>query len=677
MVKALVRTDKMSGATRAPHLEKRPFHPKDLLNQVVIQSLSVAPDGSAIIYARRTIEDGNYVRRLWRTTFRGGRPEQITTGKANDVRPRFSPDGRSVVLISDRSGKPQVWLMPMTGGEPKQLTDMPNGVGGAEWSPDGTRLLLLAPSGEKRFIVGKDDDPIARKIRDYTWKIDGGGFRDEFTSVWVADAEGGKPWRLTPATYDVGQACWSPDGKAIAFLADVRPEALFEEFPNVWTLPAMRPKAETEPEELASLPGSIHNMAWSPTKRLAFLGNSEPNGPGWANVDLYVSDGKSSHQLVADRDLTIANTTYGDYLDAEHFWPPPVVWLDAQNVLGLVVQRGSSHPYRFGMDGSVQALAEGDVVCSAMAVGGGRIAVTASTDGPADVYAVEEGALRRLTTDGSRWFGPFHRRVERIEVPHPDGHTIDVWLMTAHGQRRRGPLVICIHGGPNLSHGPTPWLEMTALADAGFHVLWPNPRGSTGYGEAYARAISGDWGGPDSTDVLQIVNWAVEKDLADRDRLGIYGLSYGGFLTNWMLGSHPGLFGAAVSENPVTDMLGEYATADFGLHIGREAAGVEHPWEHLNDYLDHSPYTRIHKNHSPLLLLQAEADLRCPPGNSEMVFTILRSLGREVEMVRYPGESHLMLINGRPDRRVDRIERIVAWFKEHLGSAGQQKINHS
>jgi dipeptidyl aminopeptidase/acylaminoacyl peptidase len=676
-VKTLVRTDQRPAGALAPHPARRVFKAKNLLHQVVVQSLSVAPDGSAIIYARRTVEDGKYMRRLWRTTFGAGRPEPLTAGKANDMRPRFSSDGRSLAFISDRSGKPQVWIMPMTGGEPRQITDMPNGVGSADWSPDGRHLLLLAPSGEQRFLVGKGDEPIARKIRDYTWKMDGGGFRDEFTSVWLCDAQRGKPWRLTAANYDVGQACWSPDGKTIAFLADLREQALLEEFPNVWTLPAVRSKATPKPEELASLAGSIHNMAWSLTKRLAFVGNSKPNGPSWANVDLYVSDGSSSHQLAADRDLTIGNTTYGDYLDPEHFWPPPLVWLDSNNVLSLVARRGSSHPYQFGIDGSVRALAEGDVVCSAIAVGGGRIAVTASTDGPADVYAVEEGALRRLTTDGSRWFGPFHRHIERIEVPHDDGHTIDTWLMPARDERRRGPLVIGIHGGPHLSHGPTPWLEMTALADAGFHVLWPNPRGSTGYGEAYARAISGDWGGPDASDVVCIANWAVQQGLADRDRLGILGLSYGGFMTTWMVGSHPGLFAAAVSENPVTDTLAEYATSDFGLQIGRDAAGVEHPWDHLNDYLEHSPYTRIHKNHSPLLLLQAEADLRCPPGNSEMVFTILRSLGREVEMVRYPGESHLMFMSGRPDRRVDRIERIVAWFEKHLGSGSQKKANHS
>src|SRR5436190_6942812 len=144
-----------------------PFQPKDVLKQVVIAALAIAPDASAIVYVKRTIEDGKYARRLWRTTFDGGQAEQLTSAKASDNRPRFSPDGRRLVFISDRTGKPQAWVLNLSGGEPRQVTDLPGGVGAAEWSPDGTKLLLLASSGEKRFLVGNPDDPTARRIRDY------------------------------------------------------------------------------------------------------------------------------------------------------------------------------------------------------------------------------------------------------------------------------------------------------------------------------------------------------------------------------------------------------------------------------------------------------------------------------------------------------------------------------
>jgi len=643
----------------------RPFKAEDLLHQVVIQGLAVAPDGSSVIYTRRTVEGNGYARRLWRAGFDGGHAEQITTGKGTDTRARFSPDGTSLLFLSDRSGKTQAWVMPLKGGEARQVTDLPSGVSAADWSPDGTRLLLLAPSGEKRFLVGKEDDPIARRIRDYSWQIDGGGYRDEFTSAWITDVEGGKPYRLTAATFEVSAARWSPDGKQVAFLADLRDEAALLEYSSLWTV-ATSGHSQAEPAQVAALDGAILNIAWAPSSHVAFLGNSHPKAPGWANVDLYLADGKAPRQLAAGRDLNLWNTTYGDFEDPEQFGLPPLEWVDDHHLVALVARRGSAHPYRFAVDGSVEALAEDEKVCFAIATGGGRVAVVASGNGPSDVYAVEDGRLRRLTTNGGEWFGPFERPLETLNVLHPDGHSIHGWLLPARGERKRGPLVVGVHGGPNLSYGPTPWLEINALADAGFHVLTCNPRGSTGYGEAYARAVAGRWGDKDASDVLRMVEWAIEEGLADRDRIGIFGLSYGGYMTNWLIGARPGVFAAAVSENPCTDLLGMFASSDFGLVIGPGAAGSDDPAGHASDFLDRSPFTRIHENHAPLLLLHAEQDHRCPPGQSEMVFTILRSLGRKVEMVRYPNESHVMLMMGRPDRRVDRIQRIVGWFEQHL-----------
>jgi dipeptidyl aminopeptidase/acylaminoacyl peptidase len=404
-------------------------------------------------------------------------------------------------------------------------------------------------------------------------------------------------------------------------------------------------------------------VAWTPSDEIAFLGIDKPQTPWWADMELHIAD---KGRLAADRHLNLTNATYGDFHDGGALGPPAMHWMDRENILALVAQKGESHPYRFGSKGQVETLAQPEAYCDGIASGGGRVAVTASAGGPIEVYAVEKGNLRPLTVDGGRWFIPFKRPIERVAIKHPEGHSIDTWLLTAQGHRTKAPLVLDVHGGPNASFGPTPWLEMNALADAGMHVIWCNPRGSLGYGEEYSRVVRGRWGEDDSSDLLKIVDWAVEQGRTDREHIGIMGLSYGGFMTTWMLGHHPGVFAAAVSENPVTDMLSEYANSDGGRFIGRAGVGVDEPWEHLTEFLDRSPYTRIHLNHAPLLLLQAENDLRCPPGQSEMVFNILRVLGRDVEMIRYPGESHVMFIIGRPDRRIDRVERIVGWFQKHL-----------
>jgi dipeptidyl aminopeptidase/acylaminoacyl peptidase len=226
--------------------------------------------------------------------------------------------------------------------------------------------------------------------------------------------------------------------------------------------------------------------------------------------------------------------------------------------------------------------------------------------------------------------------------------------------------VLHIHGGPHLAHGPTPWLEMVALADAGFTVLYGNPRGSVSYGEDFARAIDRNWGDTDASDCLRLVDWAVRKGIADRDHVGLLGLSYGGYMTNWLLGHHPGRFAAAVSENPVLDLFSFYGESDFGFLIAEHAAGVKKPWAGAEKLFDRSPASQLHRNTAPLLLLQAEGDLRCPAGQTDIAFTLLRTLGQTVEMVRYPDEFHLTLAIGRPDRRVDRIERIVDWFERYL-----------
>jgi len=640
----------------------RRFTGKDVLRETRISQLAVAPDGSTAVYARRTIESGEYRTRLWRVPLTRGRAEQITTGDL-DVRPRYSPDGQTVLFLSRRSGASQPWLLPLGGGEPTQLAEFPTEVGVAEWSPAGERVLALAESGEDRYRVGGTERPTARRIADLSWRLDLLGYRDQFTSLWVVPAAGGKPKRLTEPRYEVGQAFWSPDGNRIGYLADRRPEAALLELPQAWAMPAGGGRAA----RLAQLPGEIAAAAWSPSGQLALLGLEQEGSPGWANIGLWVQEGRSQRRLGAELDRTFCFLVASDLYDFSARFPPPLVWLDEENLVVLVTDGGTCVPYRFGLDGSAERLVErDDAVCSWLAAGGGRVAVVANVAGAAsEVYAVEDGDLRQLSRNGSRWLAPHRQEPERHFVRHRDGHDLEAWVLRPRGRRSRG-LVLQIHGGPHLAHGPTPWLEMLALTDAGFTVLYGNPRGSVGYGEQFAKAIDGDWGNTDASDCLRLVDWAVRQGIGDRRHLGLLGLSYGGYMTNWLLGRHPGRFAAAVSENPVLDLLSFYGESDFGFLIAEYAAGVDEPWKDFARLLDRSPVSQLHRNTAPLLLLQAEGDLRCPAAQTELAFTMLRRLGQTVEMVRYPDEFHLLLSVGRPDRRVDRIERIVDWFLRYL-----------
>jgi dipeptidyl aminopeptidase/acylaminoacyl peptidase len=638
------------------------FTAKDILRETQARQLAVAPDGSSAVYARRTIEKGEYRIRLWRVPMTRGRAEQITSGDV-DTRPRFSPDAKRLLFLSTRSGESQPWLLPLSGGEPTQLAEFAGGVGAADWAPDGESVLALAESGENRFLVGNRESPTARQIRDLNWRLDLVGIRDQFTSLWVVPARGGKPKRLTAPRYEVAQAFWSPDGKRIGFVADLRPEAAVLEEPQAWSISAGGGRAS----KLAELKGEIVAGAWSPRGRLAFLGLDKMKPGGWENIGLWVKEGRSQRRLGEELDRMFFYAVATDLHDFGARFPPPLIWLDDENLLCLVSDRGSCVPYRFGLDGAVERLVDReDAVCAWLAEGGGKIATIASiAGGGAEVYAVEDGDLRQLSRNGARWFAPYRRDPERHSIAHRDGHELDAWLVRPRGRRSRG-LVLQIHGGPHLAHGPSPWLEMVALADAGFTVLYGNPRGSVSYGEDFARAIDGNWGDTDASDCLRLVDWAVRKRIAGRDHVGLLGLSYGGYMTNWLLGHHPGRFAAAVSENPVLDLFSFYGESDYGFLIAEHAAGVDKPWTASERMFDRSPSSQLHRNTAPLLLLQAEGDLRCPAGQTDIAFALLRRLGQTVEMVRYPDEFHLTLSIGRPDRRVDRIERIVDWFERYL-----------
>jgi len=634
----------------------------------MIQGLDVADDGSCVVYSRRVIEDNAYRTRLWRVGFDGGDAESLTTGDANDSRPRVSPDGRSLLFLSDRSGRTQPWVLPMRGGEPRRLAEFPGDARAADWSPDGERVLVVALSGEERYVVGDADDPIARRIVDFSWRLDGSGFRDQFASAYVVDTAGGSPLRLTEPAYEVIDAFWSPDGERIGLVADLDPDAAlatFAKHARVWSLPSGAPGAA--PDLVASLNGSVATAKWSTGGVLAIVGVDHPRAPSWANDNLYLVVDGDVRQVGTELDRPIANVTFGDLID-----PGSEIsfeWVDDRHVVAIMGDEGRSVPIRLEMGNGAkpERMAEGEIVCSAIAAGGGRVVVVATEHGrPGEVYAVENGELRQLTTNGSAWLEAYRKDPERIRIEHPEGHTIDAWFIPGRGAERPGPLVVQIHGGPHGAHGPTPWLEMLALADAGIHVLYPNPRGSAGYGEEFARAIHGVWGDPDAADHLRVVEWAVGEGIADPARLGVLGLSGGGYMVTWLLGHAPGTFAAGVSENPVTDLVGWYGSSDLPTYTDDRFIGVGTLPDDLDAFLRRSPYLEIHRNTAPLLLLQSEADLRCPPGQTELVFAILRSRDRIVEMVRYPNEPHYLVGVGRPDRRVDRIERIVSWFDRYL-----------
>lgn len=641
--------------------------PEDVLKQVQIQDVALSPDGETVIYSRRVIAGNRYITNLWMVPWAGGEPRQLTHAVAKDFGPCFSPDGTMVLFISDRGGRPQPWILPLTGGEASLAADISVDTKRATWSPDGKSLLLLAGSGIDRLTVGDPADPTARVVGDFAWRLDAEGFRDQLTSAWIVRLDGSKPLRISDPGWEILDARWTPDGNQVLAVADGEPDAGMRrrtEQAAVWRLDA---SGNAAPFRIAELPGGVVAVRPGPDgARIAIVGNDHPRQPSWGDAHLHLVEHGGARRLGELLDRPVGNVTTGDLIVREA--KVACEWFSDAAIVAQVGDEGRTLPYRFEVvSGAATPIVTGELVCNAIAIANGRIAIVASDRGePTEVYAIDEGALRRRTWNGSEWLAPYRRDPVPYRVGHPAGHEIELWWIEGRDAPKPGPAVLHIHGGPHAAHGPSPWLEMLALADAGIHVIYPNPRGSSGYGEGFARAAHGNWGDVGSDDVLHAIDWAIEAGMVDPARVGVMGLSHGGYLSTWLLGHYPKRFAAGEAENPVSNWVSWYGGSDLQGYTDERFVGIGTLPDDIDAFLAASPFMSIHRNTAPLLLLQSEADLRCPPEQSETLFAILRQRGVTTQFVRYPGESHFLAGIGRPDRRVDRMRRIVDWFAKYL-----------
>ncbi|MGV9306087.1 S9 family peptidase [Nonomuraea sp. NPDC004354] len=597
----------------------------DLFRIAVPGDPQVRPDGGAVAYTLTTADrdaDDNRCE-VWLAE-PGHEPRRLTGGPA-DLAPRWSPDGRTLAFVRPVDGKPQIHLLPMDGGEPRVLAT--DGAGPPVWSPDGRRLAFTAPYGEAQA-----HDPVVADTLEY--KADGAGLlRDLRTHVVVVEVDSGAWRRLTEGDFHAGEPTWSPDGQSLAFVAAMEPDRDLVPGGAVYLvdLDGGQPKRLTEQ-------GVTCTGVWWLGERLVVTGfTGEP--VGHTRLFALEAGGLVEIETGLDRNVMVGAPGYPG--------APPLLLGDEL----LFCARDGGLTHLFDLDG--RARVGGEFGVSGATAAAGRLAYVAAGPGSAgDVYL--DG--RRLTDHAlpDVELFPLERRV----FTAPDGTPVEGFLLRDPALKQPGPLLLDVHGGPHNAWAPVfdgVHLYHQVLAARGWSVLTLNPRGSDGYGEAFYTAAIGAWGLADAGDFLAALDDLVEEGVADPDRLAVTGYSYGGYMACW-LSATTDRFRAAIPGGCVSDLTSMSGTSDAG-HLLKT-------FECRGDLAAQSPLTHVAGVRAATLVLHGERDDRCPVGQAEQWFAALRERGVPARLVRYPGGSHLFILNGRPSHRLDYNERIVAWLEQ-------------
>jgi dipeptidyl aminopeptidase/acylaminoacyl peptidase len=650
----------------------------DVLALKVVSDPQISPDGSLITYTVQGNEEANTTSSaIWLIHSKESKtqtPRQITgTGskKHHDFAPRWSPDGQFLAFLSDRSGSAQIHILPLAGGETQQVSSLYQDITEYSWRPDGK--AFLAHSAWKPIDDLNQPDTSANSV-EFTRldeQFDGLGYKQgRHQQLWLITLDGTST-RFTSEPVDIIQSCWSPDGSEIAFCANRRPDPDLSVSMALWVLSISTGQMRC----LTSEDGSASMPSWSPDgQTIAYYYSIDQTGTG--NISPWIVN---AHDNNAPRPATSSamNLTCLELIvDELHFsmigrpsWFP-----DNKSLLVTVQERGQIHLYRLDIehDQTVKLTSGNGCYINPQLSKDGQIITVIRTDWftPGDVWRMNNNGENRHKLTGVN--DTFLRsrqlvRPKRITWQSFDGLEIEGWLYLAPMQEGvKAPLILEIHGGPSLAWGDSYIHEFQVLAGKGFAVLAANPRGSAGYGEEFCKQTLKDWGGNDFRDLMAGIDHVLATEPLDGTRLGIGGLSYGGYMTNWAI-TQTNRFKAAVSRNGISSLSTAGLLSDRTTWFDNVMGGTgSEDGEAL--LKSRSALTFADRITTPLLLLHAENDLRCPFSESYQLFVLLRKRKHTVELVRYPGVSHLIdwPDYGTPEQRTDRLHRTVEWFERFV-----------
>jgi dipeptidyl aminopeptidase/acylaminoacyl peptidase len=688
-------------AAGAGAAEKRLITETDLFRFVWIGDPQISPDGRRVAFVRVTVNSKKegYDTAIWVVPTDGSEaPRAFTNGM--DTNPRWSPDGTRLAFnrVVEKDGKPQppqLWVISSQGGEARALTDLPKGAGPAAWSPDGTQIVFTSTTTDKDLAKkdakpDKDKDKAkederesdVRVITRAVYRLNGPGYLDPTRPphLWTIEvpATGGlsKPKRLTSGEFGEANPTWSRGGKRIFFLSNRNPEPYYSDpDTNVYSIPV----EGGEIEKAADIDGPIDGYSFTNGgRRIAFTGNLNGKPPrSYDQPDLFISEvgpRATAVNLTAGYDFDIDGGAAGDQRAPRGSQPSDPVWVDLNTLIVKACEKG-----RVGLKKihrsprRVESLTEGDeeVMSYTATPDAARIAMVVSTPtAVGDLFVLETAGKRprrQLTRFNDALFA-------ELELTPPE----ELWYTSFDGKKihalvqkpprfekgQKYPLILNIHGGPHAAYGYTFFHEMQWMAAKGYVVLYPNPRGSSAYGQDFGNVIQYHYPGDDYKDLMAGVDELIQQGVVDPERLGVTGGSGGGVLTNWAV-TQTDRFKAAVSQRSISDWAGWWYTADFTLFTPRWFRGA--PFEESADYAARSAITHVGRVKTPLMLIEGETDWRTPAsGGGEQMFRALKYLKKPTVMVRFPDESHELSRSGKPWHRIERLQHIVGWFDKHV-----------
>lgn len=666
----------LSAASLVAQTARRPLKLDDMTRFRDVRDPQLSPDGKWVAYVLGTTDakEDKSNSHIWLAAVDGTSDRQITFSNESESSPRWSPDGRYISFSSSRPGKArgnQIWLLDRSGGEAQQLTEIKGRLQGYEWSPDSKRFVLVIGDPDPESEPGPSPQPGATAtprvpkpivIDRYKYKQDGQGYllSGRHTYIYLFDIANKKLDRLTGSKWDESSPAWSPDGTRIAFMSNHSDDPDRDPSAQLYVADA-KPAATEKQLTSPTIRTGRSRPEWSPDSKWIAVIDGDEKKYGAYNMD---------HITLVAADGTTPPTRFKASDDLDRGVSSPKFTSDGKALIFLVADDRSVYPARAGLSGGVaEKLLKPPIVISSWNSAGGRTVVLSGGDTkPTEIYLLEGSELRQLTHQNDALLAELDLGVtERVEFKSKDGTEVHGLLTYPVGYVKgaKVPLLLRIHGGPNGQDQHTLSLERQFFAANGYAVLAVNYRGSSGRGQKFSRSIFADWGNYEVQDLQAGVDHVIKMGVADPDRLGVGGWSYGGILTDYMIATDT-RFKAATSGAGTAFTVAFYGTDQYIIQYDHEIGPPWNPkaWE---TYVKISyPFLHADRIQTPTLFMGGERDFNVPVQGSQQMYQALRSLGVDTQLVIYPNENHGIQ---RPSYQRDRMERYLAWYDKYIKKA--------